>query len=508
MLRKTVAVVDMAGYSDIARLLEQNISAASVSELNRQIQAFITRSLERLSASQPYVTVARTGDGIILLFDSADAAHTFAANVHRFAKEHNERRTESTAQRWFRVGVATGDVSTTANAESSREHAGITIADAVRLEAAAEAGEILMDAASYADLSQDFRRLYGPEEIVRGKREESFRARRCVVAHCALTGDFASAHRDLPGPYLSSAVAYQHSPVGEIVAALRGIEALDGLSGEEYLWLARNGIEIKVEPGALLFREGDPPASMNILLRGEIHLRRADTGDVPYFIARTGQIAGLMPFSRMQGYGGTGYAVGEAWALDISKDKFPEMLAAIPSMAQRCVGAMLNRTREVTRRPPAHQPLSQQLPFEPYRGNDPYIFASHSDKDSHLVFPELGMLHDRGFRIWYDEGVAFGGEWPEHVATALDRATVFLVFISPSAVDSANVRNEINFALNRGKRFLAVYIEETTLPAGLELRMGSIQAIMKWRMTDANYERMIASALPAAVADPSSPAGV
>ena len=181
MLRKTVAVVDMVGYSSIARLLEQNISAASVSELNKQIQTFMTRALEQLPPAQAYTVVARTGDGIILLFDSVDAAHSFAASVHRFAKEHNDQRTESTAQRWFRVGIATGEVSATLRTGASDEYAGTTIANAVRLEAAAEAGEVMMDDVSFAELSPELRALYGPDETVKGKRDESFRVRRYIV---------------------------------------------------------------------------------------------------------------------------------------------------------------------------------------------------------------------------------------------------------------------------------------------------------------------------------------
>jgi len=181
MLRKTVAVVDMVAYSSIARLLEQNISAASVSELNKQIQTFMTRALEQLPPAQAYTVVARTGDGIILLFDSVDAAHIFAVHVHLYAREHNDQRTESTAQRWFRVGIATGEVSTTPRPGASDEYAGTTIANAVRLEAAAEAGEVMMDNVSFAELSPALRPLYGPEETVKGKRDESFRVRRYVV---------------------------------------------------------------------------------------------------------------------------------------------------------------------------------------------------------------------------------------------------------------------------------------------------------------------------------------
>jgi signal transduction histidine kinase len=88
---------------------------------------------------------------------------------------------------------------------------------------------------------------------------------------------------------------------------------------------------------------------MNILLAGEIHVRRNQSGSLSLFIARVGQLSGLLPYSRMKGYGGNGYSVGYAWSLDIPKEKFPDMLAAIPSMAQRCVSVLLNRVREVTR---------------------------------------------------------------------------------------------------------------------------------------------------------------
>jgi signal transduction histidine kinase len=141
----------------------------------------------------------------------------------------------------------------------------------------------------------------------------------------------------------------ERTPPQEIAAALREIPALEGMGDQDYLWLAHNGIERKVGPGVMLFREGDPPLAMNIMLRGEVHIRRAQSGNVSFFIARMGQMSGLLPFSRMKGYGGTGFSVGQVWSIDIPKEMFPAMLAAIPSMAQRCVTVLLNRVREITR---------------------------------------------------------------------------------------------------------------------------------------------------------------
>jgi signal transduction histidine kinase len=67
------------------------------------------------------------------------------------------------------------------------------------------------------------------------------------------------------------------------------------------------------------------------------------------FIGRAGQMTGLLPFSRMKTSGGQGFAVSPVWALLIHKSLFPEMLQAIPSMAQRVVSTLLDRVREVTR---------------------------------------------------------------------------------------------------------------------------------------------------------------
>jgi len=139
------------------------------------------------------------------------------------------------------------------------------------------------------------------------------------------------------------------TPVEEIAEALDRIGALHGLPFEDRLWLARHGREYIAGAGEVLFEEGAPVEHMVIILKGEIHVRRQHGGPMALFIGRTGQMTGLLPFSRMKTYGGQGFAVTPVWTLLISKTDFPEMLRAIPSMAQRVVSTLLDRVREVTR---------------------------------------------------------------------------------------------------------------------------------------------------------------
>lgn len=139
------------------------------------------------------------------------------------------------------------------------------------------------------------------------------------------------------------------SPVPELVAALKRVSVLQGMSEEEYQWLAKNGLERCGRAGSTLFREGDTADAMAIILQGEIQVHRERNGPMAIFIGRAGQITGLLPFSRMKTYGGRGQATSDVWALLYPRETFDEMLKAVPSMVQRSVSVLLDRTREVTR---------------------------------------------------------------------------------------------------------------------------------------------------------------
>jgi len=126
-------------------------------------------------------------------------------------------------------------------------------------------------------------------------------------------------------------------------------------------------------------------------------------------------------------------------------------------------------------------------PIEAYRGNKPYIFASYSHKNMKEVFGVIRKLADARFRIWYDEGIEPGNEWPEEVGKALTSCQLFLVFMSPAAMDSRNVRNEINFATSENKSVMVVNLQPVELSEGMKLQIGTVQFINKHEMSDADF---------------------
>jgi hypothetical protein len=136
-------------------------------------------------------------------------------------------------------------------------------------------------------------------------------------------------------------------------------------------------------------------------------------------------------------------------------------------------------------------------PFDAYKGDEPYIFISYAHKNSEIVFEHITHLRNAGFRIWYDEGIDPGTDWSDEIANALSDATVFLVFISPAAVASHNVKKEIVFAIDQRKHMMCIHVEETELPVGLKMQLGNIQSLLEDRFHDREkfYARLF-DALP------------
>ena len=134
-------------------------------------------------------------------------------------------------------------------------------------------------------------------------------------------------------------------------------------------------------------------------------------------------------------------------------------------------------------------------PFDAYQGDEPYVFVSYAHKDAAVVYEEIMRLHEAGCNLWYDEGIEASNEWPEEIAQAVVGCAVFLVFISSRATASVNCRNEINMALNKRKPFLAIHLEETELPLGLELRMGDLQAVLRYKLPADRYQRKAQDAI-------------
>lgn len=82
-----------------------------------------------------------------------------------------------------------------------------------------------------------------------------------------------------------------------------------------------------------------------------------------------------------------------------------------------------------------------------YEGREDYLFVSYAHADSAVVMPVVEALFADKYRLWYDEGIAPGSEWPKNIETHLQNAAAVLVFVSAASLASPNCENEVREAL-------------------------------------------------------------
>ena len=129
---------------------------------------------------------------------------------------------------------------------------------------------------------------------------------------------------------------------------LRNIVVFSDLPEEQLAWLAQQGEEVRAEAGDIVFHEGDAAEHMFVFLEGEFEAR-GERADRRVYQVRAGDVTGLLPFSRLQKFQGTGRAVTRLRVARFHKRIFPDMLQRMPALTERLVVLMLDRVRETTR---------------------------------------------------------------------------------------------------------------------------------------------------------------
>lgn len=129
------------------------------------------------------------------------------------------------------------------------------------------------------------------------------------------------------------------------VDELQAISVFSDLPSGALAWLASQMSVFELQPGEILVRAGDPADYLVLLFRGEVH---ADRGDGRVYIMHTGQVTGLLPYSRLTHYPSTARAIVESRGAILHRSKFAEMLERMPILHQRLVNVLADRIRETT----------------------------------------------------------------------------------------------------------------------------------------------------------------
>jgi len=127
------------------------------------------------------------------------------------------------------------------------------------------------------------------------------------------------------------------------------VPAFADLPDEQIAWFISQAQVLKLRPGDVYARQGDPADAMFVILEGEFQWRGELGGQPVVFSSKPGDITGALPFSRMKQFTVSGSAVTDGRALRFPASRFPDLVQRMPELAKHLVGLMSDRVRETTR---------------------------------------------------------------------------------------------------------------------------------------------------------------
>src|SRR5215469_2578737 len=93
------------------------------------------------------------------------------------------------------------------------------------------------------------------------------------------------------------------------------------------------------------------------------------------------------------------------------------------------------------------------------------VFVSYARRDLPFVRDLCGWLRSKGLDVWLDlTRIEAAQEWSSRIADAITTSSHFVVILSPYAMYSQAVLNEIRLAFQAGRKIIPVLLYETELP--------------------------------------------
>jgi len=95
-------------------------------------------------------------------------------------------------------------------------------------------------------------------------------------------------------------------------------------------------------------------------------------------------------------------------------------------------------------------------------------FISYSRANKEFATKLTKGLRSAGYPVWFDQlDIPTGSRWDDEVEKALRECSIFMVILTPASIASENVKDEIGYAIDHGKRILPVLLEDCDVPLRL-----------------------------------------
>ncbi len=95
-------------------------------------------------------------------------------------------------------------------------------------------------------------------------------------------------------------------------------------------------------------------------------------------------------------------------------------------------------------------------------------FLSYSRINKDFALKLAKELKSAGFLVWLDQlDIPTGARWDNELEKALEECEIFMLILTPAAIGSENVKDEIGYAIDNNKRILPILLENCNVPLRL-----------------------------------------
>lgn len=132
-------------------------------------------------------------------------------------------------------------------------------------------------------------------------------------------------------------------------AELLRVPVFADLPEDQITWFLSRSEELAFNPDEVYIHAGDPADAMFIVLDGQLQMKGELFGGLVAISYKSGDVTGMLPFSRMKQFPLTLSAITSGRVLRFPASQFPGLVQKMPELTSRLVGLMADRIREATR---------------------------------------------------------------------------------------------------------------------------------------------------------------
>lgn len=162
---------------------------------------------------------------------------------------------------------------------------------------------------------------------------------------------------------------------------------------------------------------------------------------------------------------GRGYDEGIGFPTDPTAIVFQQR---IRNLAAAILGTLdllnekLGAHNEIKDKPPT--------PKDPVGTTEEVVFVCYDRDDEEFSLALATKIKEKGINVWIDQwNLEPSEDWDRSIEEALNRCARFLIVLSPSSVNSDEVRGELRFALDEKKPIVPVLHKDCMIPRRLRL---------------------------------------